>query len=277
MIGTIANDFEIVESWSNRKPDCLNIPHSEMSETRSSKKAAEPTNDPIDKDSTEEDLQIKTEEHHPVKVTSKPTKIKTEFTTMELSSAEIAEILAKRAGPSDLDTPRQESSLEDKRATLPRKETKPFDLKTLDKDEFSMTSVLNKQRFEKFDRLLRANDLHTMATGKRRPPISTASNVYGYSKITVHHEDGKFTQIPADNIANYEYDLTRLETMIYTAFDKALHHQSQGFIDHDPVRMYADLHAYFHGQDSHGIKAARIALDKFKINPMISLRARSWD
>jgi hypothetical protein len=33
------------------------------------------------------------------------------------------------------------------------------------------------------------------------------------------------------------------------------------------------MHTYFHGQDSHGIKAARIALGKFKINPMISLRA----
>jgi hypothetical protein len=85
-----------------------------------------------------------------------------------------------------------------------------------------------------------------MGTGKRLLPFPSDTNEYGYSKIIVHKVNGRHTQTPADNIANYEYDLTRLETMIYTAFDKALYHQSQGFIDHDPVRMYADLYTYFY-------------------------------
>ena len=37
--------------------------------------------------------------------------------------------------------------------------------------------------------------------------------------------------------------------------------------------MHTDLRIYFHGQDNHGINAARVALAKFKINPSISLRA----
>jgi hypothetical protein len=61
-----------------------------MSETRSSKKAAEPTNDQFDKDVTEEALQIMKEEYPPVKVAVKPPNIKTELSTMELSAAEMA-------------------------------------------------------------------------------------------------------------------------------------------------------------------------------------------
>jgi Zinc finger C-x8-C-x5-C-x3-H type (and similar) len=244
-----------------------------MSETRSSKKAAEPSADQNEIDFTQEVLQTTVEDKSIVKAISKSPRIKSEKQTLELSDEEIEVIMAKRAGLSEALLTLPVSSLEDRRATLPRKETKPFDLKTLDKDKFTMTTILNKQRFEKFDRLLRANDLYTMATGKRLPPVPSASNVYGYSNIVVNHSNGKFTQTPADNVANYEYDLTRLETMIYTAFDKALYHQSQGFIDHDPVRMYGDLYMYFYSQDSHGIKAARVALDRYKINPAISLRA----
>jgi Zinc finger C-x8-C-x5-C-x3-H type (and similar) len=156
---------------------------------------------------------------------------------------------------------------------IPRKETKTFNLKVLNKDKFSMTSVLNKQRFEQLDRLLRSNDLYTLATKTRPPPISTLSNEFGYVPSMVKCINGVNKTISADSIANYDYDLTRLETVMHIAFDKALHHQSQGFVDHDPVRMYSDMHTYFHGQDSHGIKAARLAQDKFKINPSVSLRA----
>jgi hypothetical protein len=145
---------------------------------------------------------------------------------------------------------------------IPRKETKTFDPKVLNKDKFSMTLVLNKQRFEQLDRLLRSKDLYTLATKTRPPPISTPSNEFRYVPSMVKCTNGRNKTIPADSIANYDYDLTRLETVMRIAFDKALHHQSQGFVDHDPVRMYSDMRTYFHGQDSNGIKAARLALDK---------------
>lgn len=244
-----------------------------MSETRSSKKATEPSAEPIEVELTEDVLPTTTEEHSPLKTQRKTPRIKVEKPTLELSEDEIADILEKRLCKSAASEYIADKSKDEKEKVITRKETKPFDLKVLSKDKFSMTTVLNKQRFDQFDRLLRANDLYTMATKTRLPPIPTPSNEFGYSKAVVSSGNGKYSLIPADNIANYDYDLTRLETMIYTAFDRALYHQSQGFIDHDPVVMYADLHAYFYNQDSHGIKAARVALDKYKINPSISLRA----
>jgi hypothetical protein len=68
-----------------------------MSETRSSKKAAEPSADQEDIDLTEEDLQKPFEEQSSAKVQPKPSKVKTEPATLELSEAEIADILFKRA------------------------------------------------------------------------------------------------------------------------------------------------------------------------------------
>ena len=60
---------------------------------------------------------------------------------------------------------------------------------------------------------------------------------------------------------------------MHAAFDKALYHQSQGFLTEDPVLMYKDLKAYFYGRDNNGIRAARLALDKFHIDARNSLKA----
>ena len=244
-----------------------------MSETRSSKKAAEPSADLNDTDLTQEAQEIPFKEQFQLETRAKSPKIKSEKPTLELTEAEIADVLAKRACKPVASESNGDQGKAEKDKVIARKETKTFDLKVLNKDRFSMTSVLNKQRFEQLDRLLRSNDLYTMATKTRPPPISTPNNEFGYVPATVTYIDGRYKTTPADNISNYEYDLTRLETVMHTAFDRALYHQSQGFVDHDPVLMYSDMHTYFHGQDSHGIKAARLALDKFKINPGISLRA----
>jgi Zinc finger C-x8-C-x5-C-x3-H type (and similar) len=199
-------------------------------------------------------------------VQPKLSKIKTEPATLELSEAEIADILFKRACKPPASEYNPDENPTETEKIIPRKETKTFDLKVLNKDKFSMTSVLNKQRFEQLDRLLRSNDLYTLATKTRPPPISTPSNEFGYVPSMGKCINGRNEKIPADSIANCDYDLTRLETVMHMAFDKALHEKSQGFVDHDPVRMYSDMHTYFHGQDSHGIKAARLAHDKVKIN-----------
>jgi hypothetical protein len=242
-----------------------------MSESRSSKKAAEPSSDHKDIDLTEEDLQKPFEEQSSVKVQPKPSKVKTEPATLELSEAEIADILSRRACKPAASGCNPDKTSTETEKIIPRKETKTFDLKVLNKDKFSMTSVLNKQRFEQLDRLLRSNDLHTLATKTRPPPISTPSNEFGYVPSMVKCINGRNKTIPADSIANYDYDLTHLETVMHIAFDKALHQSKDSWIMIQC--MYSDMHKYFHGQDSHGIKAARLALDKFKINPSASLRA----
>ena len=199
--------------------------------------------------------------------------IKIETTPFELTAAEILAILAMRIPPKTPieSAPPSHMSLRPKLIT--KIETKTFDLKTLVKDKFTMSSGLNKPRFEQLDRILRSNHLYTLATKTRQHPISTVSNPSGYTEESYAKEGDLYVITPADNIPNYVHDLDRLESVMYTAFDKALYHQSQGFIQHDPIMMYTDLRAYFYGRDNNGINAARAALARFKINPTISLKA----
>jgi hypothetical protein len=89
----------------------------------------------------------------------------------------------------------------------------------LSKDKFSMASVLNKQRFEQLERILRSNDLYTLATQTRPFPTSTPSNEFGYIPARIQVVDGRRKTIPADSISNYDYDLTRLETVMHIVFD----------------------------------------------------------
>jgi hypothetical protein len=138
--------------------------------------------------------------------------------TLELSEAEIADVLFRRAGKPAASGYNPDKNSIEMEKIIPRKETKTFDLKVLNKDKFSMTSVLNKQRFEQLDRLLRSNDLYTLATKTRPPPISTPSNEFGYVPSMVKCINGRNKTIPADSIANYDYDLTRLETVMHIAF-----------------------------------------------------------
>jgi hypothetical protein len=201
-------------------------------------------------------------------------KIKTERHTVDLSDEELAAIMAMRIPPLDPCKLQSLSAQITKARTLLKTETKTFDLKTLVKDKFTLTSVNNKQRFEELNRILRSNGLYPLATKTRTIPIFDAVlNPTGYTEETAEIIDNRLVITPADSVSHYAHDLDRLETIMHTAFDKALYHQSQGFIDHDPVQMYSDLRTYFHGQDSHGINAARAALSKFRINTATSLRA----
>ena len=139
------------------------------------------------------------------------------------------------------------------------KETINWDLSTLSKDKFTLSSTLNKPHFEQLDRILRSNDLYNMATNVRVRPRHTATNESGRLP-RVYHEDGiSFTE--ANDVEKYAHDLNRLTMCMHAAVDKALHHQSQGFIDKDPIMMYTDLRKYFYGRDNNGIRAARLALD----------------
>lgn len=196
--------------------------------------------------------------------------IKSELHTMDLNDEELAAILAMRIPPVNTRNSQHLANQVTKDKTIIKTETKPFDLKTLLKDKFTMTSVGNKQRFEELDRILRSNGLYTMATKTRKIPFFDAIiNPTGYIQQTAEIINDRLIITPADSVSNYAHDLDRLETVMHVAFDKALYHQSQGFIDHDPIKMYTDLRVYFHGQDNHGINAARAALSKYRINTSI--------
>ena len=107
--------------------------------------------------------------------------IKIETTPFELTAAEILAIMAMRIPPkTPIESgPPSHMSLRPKLFT--KIETKTFDLKTLVKDKFTMSSGLNKPRFEQLDRILRSNHLYTLATKTRTHPISTVSNPSGYT------------------------------------------------------------------------------------------------
>ena len=116
-----------------------------MSETRASKKAIEPTNDPIDIGLSQDLPQTSTEERSPAKPASKSPKIKFEKTTVDVSEAELTELLLRRSAKPDVAKDLPELNKEDKDKLIVRKETKTFDLKVLNKDKFSRTTVLNKR------------------------------------------------------------------------------------------------------------------------------------
>ena len=158
-----------------------------------------------------------------------------------------------------------------KTPTITARETRCFDLQKLEKEKFTLSSTLNKPRFEQLDRILKGNELYTMAIEERTRPRHTTSNPAGYSPII--YDPNGIDVILADDITNYRHDLERLGSCIYAAFDKSLYHQSQGFITNDPIMMYRDLRTYFYGRDNNGINAARNALAKFHITPSFSLKA----
>ena len=155
-----------------------------------------------------------------------------------------------RIQPPTIGTPQPLIVQNTKEKTVSKTETKPFDLKMLLKDKFTMSSTLNKARFEQLDRILRSNGLYTLAMKTRSIPTSTAENLSWYAEQTYVQDGSTFIVTSADSIPNFVHDTDRLETIMHTSFEKALFHQSEGFITHDPVRMYTDLRKYFHGQDN---------------------------
>ena len=209
--------------------------------TRSNSKAIEGSNDPIAETSTKVVPQTAT----PTSLLTTPSPleqhIKSEFLDLELTAEERAVILAMRIPPATIGTPSPVKVLNTKEKIVSKTETKPFDLKMLLKDKFTMSSTLNKARFEQLDRILRSYGLYTLATKTISIPCSTADNLSGYTEQSYVQDGNTLIVTPADSIPNFVHDTDRLETIMHTSFDKALFHQSEGFITHDPVRMYTDL------------------------------------
>ena len=261
MIRTIANDKLIAESLSNLDPLSLNFPHPEMSNTRSKAKVSDENTDSSASSPSQHPQYMSSPTLVPAKMEPTDVKSTLEPRTLELSIDEYAAIVAMRIPPLTVPIQNHQALSIFKVILITKTETKPFDLKQLLKDHFTMTSVLNKQRFEDLDRMLRSNGLHTMAIKTRHlPDYDEVKNPTGYVAAIRTKINDKLVITPADSLSNFEHDLNRLETVMHTAFDRALYHQSRGFITHDPVRMYTDLCVYFHGQDNHGINAARVAL-----------------
>ena len=159
----------------------------------------------------------------------------------------------------------------DRKAT--QKQTNKWDLGDLFKNQFTLSSTLNKPRWEKLDRILKINFLYTLAIKERVSPTPTEANKNGFTEEVISLSGPPYDHTPADDVPNFLHDTRRLQQVMHAAFDKALYHQSQGFLTEDPVLMYKDLKAYFYGRDNNGIRAARLALDKFHIDARNSLKA----
>ena len=154
-----------------------------------------------------------------------------------------------------------------------QKQTGKWDLHDLAKNQFTLSSTLNKPRWEKLDRILKMNSLFTLAINETVSPTPTEANKNGFTDEIISLLGPPYDHMPADDVPNFLHDIRRLEQIMYAAFDKASYHQSQGFLTQDPVLMFRDLKDYFYGRDNNGINAARAALTRYKINPTISLKA----
>ena len=182
--------------------------------TRSNSKANEGTNDSI----AETPIKVVPQSSTPTSLPATPSpseqRIKSEFLDLELTAEERAIILAMRIPPATIGTPPPVKVLNTKEKIVSKTETKPFDLKMLLKDKFTMSSTLNKARFEQLDRILRSNGLYTLAMKTRSIPTSTAENLSGYTEQTYVQEGSTFIVTPADSIPNFVHDTDRLETIM---------------------------------------------------------------
>ena len=174
--------------------------------------------------------------------------------------------------PTAATAPSTPSTLKTEKKAL-QKQTGKWDLHDLAKNQFTLASTLNKPRWEKLDRILKMNSLYTLAVNERVSPTPTETNRNGFTDEIISLIGPPYDHTPADDVPNFIHDIRRLQQVMYAAFDKALYHQSQGFLNEDPVLMYKDLKNYFYGRDNNGINAARAALTRYKINPAISLKA----
>ena len=148
-------------------------------------------------------------------------------------------------------------------------ENSTFDLKGLVKDKFTSSTKGNKERFEKLDSVLIHNGLYTMAKKTRLIPVLTALNPYGQSKDIITVTDNVAHIVKADNIVLWCDDMNRLNQVLQAAFDKSLHHHSKGFLHpFNGVLAYTDLRNYYHGQNNHGARDTRHALEGFRIKPL---------
>ena len=280
-------------------------------ETRASKTAADPET-PSPAASHSEDLsQITKGPFSTSKIESSETQIKSELRSLMLSDEEMAAVMAMRNPPStpspslpprssvheDVQTDVKVSFTTLEPPTPPLSNsptavtaistpsisttgvhavklyTPKYDLSDLAKNPFTLSSTLNKPRWEKLIRILKSNGLYTLAINERVPPYPTLTNIRGYTPETFGLHGPPYAHVPADDVPTYVHDTFRLQAIMHAAFDKALYHQSQGFLNDDPVLMYKDLRNYFYGRDNNGIKSARLHLEKYRINPANSLKA----
>ena len=280
-------------------------------ETRASKPASDAETPSTALSATKNLSQIESGPFSSIKIESTTPPSKTDISPLLLSREEMSVVMAMRSQPptaikhipsssnafedfqqplqvsfTKLDAPTPPNSIPPTAATAPstpstpktdkkavQKQTGKWDLHDLVKNQFTLSSTLNKPRWEKLDRALKMNSLYTLAVNERVSPTPTEDNRNGYTDEIISLTGPPYDHTPADDVPNYLHDIRRLQQMMYAAFDKALYHQSQGFLNEDPVLMYKDLKNYFYGRDNNGINAARAALTRYKINPAISLKA----
>lgn len=148
-------------------------------------------------------------------------------------------------------------------------ENSSFDLKTLKMNHFTTSTKASdvKERFKVLDSILLQNGLLSMANKTRAVPIITPDNPTGQSTDIITSADNIITIIKADNVHLWAHDMNRLHQIVHTAFDKSLHHISNGFETGDSILAYTDVHKFYFSQNNQGAKETRLALEAFKIKP----------
>jgi hypothetical protein len=121
-----------------------------------------------------------------------------------------------------------------------------FDLKTLAKDKFHVSSHNNKERFETLDNVLIHNGLYTMVMKTRCVPTVTTLNPYGQSADIISVVDNVVTIIKADNVRLWCDDMNQLMQILLAAFDRTLHHHSKGFLAKDGIQAYNNLRDFYY-------------------------------
>ena len=82
--------------------------------------------------------------------------------------------------------------------------TSTWDMKTLQKEKFTLTSTGNRIRFNILDMILRTNGLATMVDRDRTMPLPTQDDPLGYVPIRSTYINGEYTILSEDNIIKFD-------------------------------------------------------------------------
>ena len=92
--------------------------------------------------------------------------------------------------------------------------TTTWDMKTLQREKFTLTSTGNRARFNILDMILRTSGLATMVDRERTLPLPTPDNPFGYVPLQAITINGEYIVLAEDSIVKYQHDLLRLEVIM---------------------------------------------------------------
>ena len=143
-------------------------------------------------------------------------------TPFQVSCAKLEALLPPNSSPPTAATaPSTPSSPKTEKKAI-QKQNGKWELHDLAKNQFTLSSTLNKPRWEKLDRILKMDSHFTLAINERVSPKPTEANKNGFTEEIISLLGPPYDHTPADDVPNFLHDIRRLEQVMHAAFEKNL-------------------------------------------------------